>query len=201
MKNIFLLLLAPLAFAGCTATSATLPARSASEQLLISYAADRAIARMECLDKLNNRKVYVDTWNFEAYDKGYALVSLQSAISDAGGKLVDRKDEAEIILDAGAAALSIDESEWLLGIPSLQVPVPLVGAVNTPELALLKNKRTIGKARLRIFAYSADTREMVIAPKPTLGSAKIIAWQMLFVIKFTNTDLPDFPKESKTSGR
>src|SRR5581483_5601598 len=72
---------------GCTITKMTEPPRSASEQLLLSTAADRAIAKAD-LRRFADQKVFLDNTNFDSYDPKYVIGSIRDALSRAGALLV-----------------------------------------------------------------------------------------------------------------
>jgi len=69
-------LLLPFAF-GCTAERASAPARTATEQLLLSTAADRAAAQPS-LAIPPDTKVFVDRSYFQGYDDGYAVDAVRN---------------------------------------------------------------------------------------------------------------------------
>ncbi len=75
MRTPAVLCLLVLAMAGCTTTRESNPPRTATEQLLISAAVDRAVAGLH-LDIPKGARVYVDASNFEGYDSKYAVGSI-----------------------------------------------------------------------------------------------------------------------------
>lgn len=189
--------LACLILTGCGTVHVTLPERSATEQYLLSTAVDRALRRQTALDRLRDRRVFVDTSYIQAYDREYVMLALRGAVLRGGGRLTDDRYDADVIVEVASGALSIDHAAWLLGIPALTIPIPLVGPVQTPELALLKTERQKGKAKINLLAYSAETREPVIGGSIALGSADYNSWWFLFLGPFNFTDLPPWPKESR----
>ena len=56
-----------LAGGGCTQTILTAPQRSATEQLLLSTAAERAVASIN-FSLFSGKKVFLDVSNFDSYD-------------------------------------------------------------------------------------------------------------------------------------
>ena len=77
----FLLL---LGLAGCSTSRETEPARTATEQLLISTAVDRALDRMN-LKIPEGTKIWVDAENFEGYDQKYAVGAIRDRLMREGG--------------------------------------------------------------------------------------------------------------------
>jgi len=182
---------------GCSTVNVTVPARSATEQLLISTAADRAIARHAELSEVRGKKVFVDVSNLESYDKPYVTLAIRGAVARSDGRLVDEKDRAEIILEAASGALAIDKTSTVYGIPEISLPVPGAGSIALPEVALLKNTRQKGKAKIALLAYEADSRKVLIPVRTTLGSTYFDSWWFFFLGPFDFTDLPEWPKEER----
>lgn len=166
-----------LFLSACSTAKETLPERSATEQLLLSTAADKAVAKLE-MPLPKGAKVYLDESRFEAYDRGYVLAALRARLLREGGALVAKRDEAELILEARAGALSINDSDDLLGIPSFQVPVPLAGVFETPQLALYKRSEQVGVAKLGLSGYWRESGEMLFAGSPAYG----LAWHDRYAV-------------------
>lgn len=183
---------------GCLQTKLTEPSRSAVEQLLLSTAADRA-AEAVPLERFANQKVYFTSNYFEGYDAKYALGTLRDALSQAGAKLVDTKDEADVVVEARSGAMSIDSSSSLLGLPTTAVPIPLTGTFSTPEIALLKSEKQYSIAKLALLAYSPKTGEHFFSSGPMVGKSHNHYYQIFWVIKYTSTDIPE--KSRKKSGK
>ena len=175
---------------GCSQTTLTHPNRSATEQLLISAAADRAIAGMSFAE-LKGKRIYVDASNLEGYDSRYVLSSIREAVSRAGGLLQQEPARSEVIVEARSGALSIDPSESLIGIPKTGVPLPLAGALETPEVALYKTSRYHSIAKISGLAYSTEPRGYLMSTGPSVGRAFARNYKVLGLIQWTVTDLPD----------
>ena len=71
------LLLSAVLVAGCTTARSTAPARTASEQLLISAAADRAASQLS-LSIPKGTHVFVDTRYFQGCDDGHAIAAFRT---------------------------------------------------------------------------------------------------------------------------
>jgi len=111
-----------LAGGGCTQTILTAPQRSATEQLLLSTAAERAVASIN-FSLFSGKKVFLDVSNFDSYDSKYAIGSIRDALSRSGALLVRNETNSDIIVEARSGALSIDASGLLIGMPSAAMPV------------------------------------------------------------------------------
>lgn len=150
---------ASLAIAGCTTVRETQPTQTAREQLMLSTAADLASAQIKPNVPQGN-SIYVDTSEFSddsEYKTKYAVAQIQSQLLADGYKLVGSADKADTIAEVSNGALSIDQSDTLLGIPSIPIPIPLTGTVNTPEIAFYKKARRTGVAKFGVAFYNAKT--------------------------------------------
>lgn len=194
VKKEFLSALLGLFVAGCAQTRVTEPPRSAVEQLLLSTAADRALAQ-EDFAVFNRMKVYLDERYFEAVDEEYVLSALRNALSSAGALLVANMDEAEVIIEPRSGALSTDASTSLIGVPSVPVPIPLAGTVVTPELALYRSEKQFATAKIALFGYWKQSREHLHSSGSLVGRAKHNYYTLLGYLKYTDTTLPE-----KTTG-
>lgn len=177
-----MVLLAVLA-AGATACSTvreTQPERTATEQLLISTAADKAVRKLE-LDFNRRRKIWFDASRFEAYDEGYALGTIRTRLLTHGARLVPKRGQAEAVVEVRSGALSINKSSDLVGLPQIGIPVPLSGTLELPEVALLKRSEQIGVAKLALTIYDAETGAFIHKAGPAYGLSWRDRWSVLGV--------------------
>jgi hypothetical protein len=175
--------------AGCSTIRTSDPARTATEQLLVATAADRAAQQMD-LAALAGKKVFLDTTHLEGSDKGYALGAVARRLARQGARLVAERKQAEVAVTVHAGALSVDRSEFLIGLPEMAVPVPLAGPLQTPELALLKRDGHTGIARLALNGTDAASGERALSPEPASGQARFTLWKIL-LIPFRRSDIPE----------
>lgn len=165
------LLLCAAVLAGCTTARSTTPVRSASEQLLISAAADRAAAQLS-LGIPKGTKVFVDTRFFQGYDDGYAIAAIRTQMLKNGLELVDERNQAEAVVQVSAGALSTDQKSLLIGIPQLTVPYyPAGNSVTVPEIALFKQAEEKGVAKFVATGYDAKTGKLLSTTDPRYGFA------------------------------
>jgi len=183
----FLLL---LGLAGCSTARETEPARTATEQLLISTAVDRALDRMN-LKIPEGTKIWVDAANFEGYDQKYAVGAIRDRLMREGGRLVADRGQADAVVEIRAGALSTNSDSLLIGIPSMDLPVPLAGQAKTPELSLVKKTHDEGVAKIGITAYDAKsgTPESFTLAEPIYGFSNRTRWVVLSLFDWTNSDL------------
>src|SRR5688572_30927215 len=138
------LILAMLALGACTTTRESSPQRSASEQLLISTAVDRAIAQVN-LKIPAGTKVFVDSEQLDGTDGKYAAGEMKDRLLRNGANLVHDKGKADAVVEVRAGALSIDDKQTLVGIDTFDAPIPFAGQAakrseeHTSELQLQSN--------------------------------------------------------------
>jgi len=184
---------------GCSTVKETTPVRTATEELLLSTATDRAIepARFPWLD---GKKVFVEDKYFESYDKGHAVGLLRERISASGGLLVKTDDKADVIVELRADALSMDMADLLVGVPGMAVPIPLAGPMTTPELALYKRHKFDSITKVALFAYERASGHYVKSAGPMVGRSYLHYYKVLFVSwKRTDVSELDQPHKKKTA--
>ncbi|MBN2021460.1 MAG: hypothetical protein JW809_01580 [Pirellulales bacterium] len=149
-----------VALAGCGTTRWTDTARTATEQLLISDAIDRAVSQID-LKALAGRKVFLDSAPLAmAVDSPYLVSSLRQHMLASGCILKDVREEADFIVEARAGAVGTDKQELMFGVPSVNVPaVPTspVPASSIPEIPIVKRTQQRAVAKIALFAYNAKT--------------------------------------------
>src|SRR6516162_497644 len=106
---------------GCHSLKVSEPKRTATEQLLLSTAADRGLQGVD-LAPLRGKKVFLEEQYFRSYDQAYILGAIRELISRNGAFLVRKIDDAEIIVEARCGGLGIDTRTTLFGIPEIPIP-------------------------------------------------------------------------------
>ncbi|HEX4412122.1 MAG TPA: DUF6655 family protein [Lacipirellulaceae bacterium] len=145
---------------GCGTTRSTDTTRTATEQLLISDAIDRAVQSMN-LKPLAGQTVFVDdTKVSDVVDKNYYISTLRQQLLASGCDLRDKREDADFIVEARAGAIGTDRNDLLFGVPATNVPqIPLVQPVPAaiPEIPIAKRKDQRGVAKIAVFAYHRAT--------------------------------------------
>jgi hypothetical protein len=149
------------ALAGCGTTRSTDTARTATEQLLISDAIDRAVQSIQC-GVLAGQTVYLDDSRLSdgVVDREYLVSTLRQHLMASGCVLRNRRDEADFIVEARVGAIGTDRNDLLFGIPAMNVPqiLPLQGVpAAIPEVPLAKRRDQRGIAKIAVFAYHRAT--------------------------------------------
>jgi hypothetical protein len=181
------LTLAATLLAGCSTDRTTDPQRTATEQLLISAAADRA-AQSLALNIGPERKAFLDASNFEGLDGKYAIAAIRSSLLKKGNRFVGEKKDADTIIEIRSGALSIDKHTLLVGIPTLDIPIPLAGQLGTPEIALYKSEEQQGIAKFAATAYDAQDGRFLGESAPPLGRS-VLKKRVLLVVSWVEDDV------------
>ena len=182
MRPITLLALTTLiAFgSGCATSHKTNTARTASEQILISSAVDRAVNEVQFGD-LENRSVYLDGQYMDAVDKGYVISALRHRVLQNGGVLAAQPDEADVVLEVRSGGVGTDSQETFFGVPAIAAPgMPLA----IPELKIVTRSTQFGTAKIGLVAYDPRTGRAVGEGGETLARTDDDNWYVLGIGPF-----------------
>ena len=178
------LMLSAVFFAGqgCATIRVTDPPRTATELFLLSTAAGEAISQLST-DALRDRLVWVETQYLSdaretSVELSLLVGELRARLLQSGVRLVEKRDQAEVVLEVRSGGVGVDRLEFLLGLPAAYFP-GVAGAtgpggvpIATPELAILKSTRQNGFASVAFVAYVAKTGELIAASGPFVGRTK-----------------------------
>jgi len=152
------------AFSGCGTTRTSNTARTATEQLLISDAIDRAVQSIN-FNKLAGQSVYFDeTPLYGTVDNGYLISSLRQHMLASGCILKDNREESTYVVEPRAGAIGTDNDDLLFGIPATNMQqLTLLSGVpsSVPEIPFIKRSHQRGVAKIAVFAYRRETGEPV----------------------------------------
>ncbi len=200
-------LLAVALFSGCADVRVTQPERTATEQFLLSVSVGHAVERLNT-SPLRGRDVYVDKSYFAASEQAFVIGELRAHLLNSGVRLVQKKKDAEIILEVRSGGVGIDQYDFLLGIPS--IPFGALGGLTktgttqipfrTPELALLKSNRQWGFASVAFVAYWADTGEVVANSGPHVGRSRREDYWFFGLGPRSTGNIPTVESPEKTGG-
>jgi hypothetical protein len=158
--SVALLVGGALHFAGCGTTRSTDTTRTATEQLLISDAIDRAVQSVH-LQTLAGQTVFLDDSRLaDVVDRNYLVSSLRQHLLANGCSLRDQRDQADFVVEARAGAVGTDRNDLLFGVPSMNVPQimplqPVPAAI--PEIPIAKRRDQRGIAKIAVFAYHRES--------------------------------------------
>ena len=145
-----------LVLAGCGTTRMSDSKRTATEQLLVSEAIERAVMRID-VRPLAGQRVFLDAALLDDVADGKYLTSaLRHQLLASGCLLAEDRDSAAVVVEARAGTIGTDRSSVVVGLPATSMT--LNGHdTSTPELALAKRSEQRGVAKLSVYAYERET--------------------------------------------
>lgn len=141
--------------AGCASTRLSDTSRTGVEQLLVSHAIDSSLDKIE-FSSLSGAAVFVDDKYLECVDKKYVVAAARQRAFQAGSRLVDKPEEADVVLELFCGAVGTDRSEGFIGVPAFSMPGPI--PMRLPEIKLLSQTTQYGTAKIGVVAYDPKTR-------------------------------------------
>jgi hypothetical protein len=197
MRGIIVAVALLLSLGGCVTDRKTDTPRSATEELLISSAADRAA---EALGKRipAHGRLFIDASNFDATDAKdakYAIGVIRDALLRRNVSLVDKKTDADVVVELRSGALATNDHEFLIGIPSFNVPLPFAGPISTPKIAIYDRATQLGVAKFAASGLGAKTGSYVFSSQPQYGFAHKTGYIVLVFFGWNRDDL--IPKEQR----
>lgn len=177
-----------LLLSGCADPKITRTGRNAIEQLLLTTAVDRSVAKMD-FRILKDEKVRIDYSNLATQvDKNYVQAALETQVSASGAIIALKPEEAKYILRPVCATLATEDHQMLLGTPPLPIPLPDANlSLVIPELPFFKRTTRNGICKLAVDILEAKTNKYVRAVGPVISSSVNTNWVVLF-LPFTTRD-------------
>lgn len=146
---------------GCGTTRTTATARTATEQLLVSDAIDRAVGQVNFRALAGQSVFLADDALGTVVDKQYLSSSLRQHLLASGCILREKREDADFVVEARAGVVGTDSHDLLFGIPAMQVPqvgsFAGVAPAAIPEVAFAKRQEQRGLAKVAVFAYHRHT--------------------------------------------
>ena len=145
-----------LGLAGCGTTTWSDSKRTATEQLLVSDAIERAVMKID-MRALAGRRVFLDTTALsDVADKDYLTSTVRQHVLGSGAVVAEKRDDADVVVEARAGAIGTDRASVLVGVP--QTSVELAGnGTSIPEMALFKRSDQRAVAKINLFAYERES--------------------------------------------
>lgn len=154
---------------GCTTYRETQPAATATQQLLEAHAAEIAADKLAAALPAHD-PVFIDASHFKGDNSDYALSAIRAACMKHGMTLAADAKSSKVTVEVRLGALSIDQKDAVLGIPSMTLPVPgTLTALPIPELAIYAEAHRTGKAEFSAFAYETANGAPIAAVGPFGG--------------------------------
>jgi hypothetical protein len=174
--------------ASCASTRTSTTPRTAIEMALISQSAENTLEKFET-DALTGKSFAMDDTHFEATDKAFAQSALRLQMLK-NGMNETKAEEAEVSVRPRVAIAAIDDFNFFIGIPSIPLILPGVGAAPTPELAFFKRAKQIGRNRMGAYAVNKDGS---LAHDFGVQATEVYYthWTILALINFRRTNLEE----------
>jgi uncharacterized protein DUF6655 len=187
---------AACAAASCSTARQSEPQLTATEEMLISAAADRAAGQLN-LSIPRGRAVFVDGSYYKGLDAEYTVAAVREKLLLSGMRLTNDRGKAQTVVELRNGAQSTDEHSKLVGIPSFDIPIPLAGAFKFPEIAFYKKAQEVGVSKLAATAYDTKTGAFEAANGPFYGFAHQTEYTVFLFMSWGTTDaLPDETPET-----
>ncbi len=176
MKRILPLYVVGLCFPmlGCATMKESDTARTGLEQLLISNAVDQSLAKVD-FRPVSGAKVFLKTDLLDCVDKNYILLSTRAKLLENRSTLVDKADDADIIMEIASGGVGTDRTEMVVGTP--EIPLGIMGSV--PKVNVYERKKAMGTAKLAIIATDAKSKQPVINSGFSLARSDHQHWSMM----------------------
>lgn len=173
-----------LVLGGCVTAAQTNPSRTATEQMLIAHAAEQAAKQFKLPFKPGT-KIHLLAANFRGEGGDYALSALRASFAAQKMVLTARPEDAEVVVEMRMAALSIDETNRMVGIPAVTLPnMASLSIINFPELTVYARRDRTGVAEFLAFAYDARTGAPIAVDDHVSGFTQIRAHKALMVFSW-----------------
>ena len=160
LRRLAVVMLCCVVAIGCGTTKWTDTKRTATEQILLSDAMDRAVTRLD-FRALAGKAVYLDpTYVKTATDWEYLISTMRQHMLASGCILRDKKEDADYVVEIRSGAIGTDRHDLVYGIPATELPsfVALAGVPSAiPEMPFVKKTEQLGTARIAAFAYNVKT--------------------------------------------
>jgi hypothetical protein len=171
-----------LALPACiTQRSLTDTKRSATEQILVAGAIERAVAALAWPD-LSGRRVAVEAAGLAGVDSDYLAAAAAAHARGLGARVVAR-DDAEWVIALRGATLGTSSRRRSYGIPAIPL---LVG--ETPAVHLVQTLRQRGWARVALEAV--DPAGARVAAAPTVLEQTSVRMTRVLFVTLRRYDLP-----------
>ncbi|BBM82831.1 DUF6655 family protein [Candidatus Uabimicrobium amorphum] len=185
-----MILLAFLPMIGCIGgIRDTTTARTATEILLVSTAAERAIQNYKVDKSLSGKKVTIDDSHYDSVDKPYVSSALREHLSAAGAIVV--ADGSDYTVEVRNGTLGIFDSDFTMGIPGLPVALGFgaeLPPVITPPISVFKRDTSQGWCKMQLWIYKTADNTFVSKSDDLWGSSYYNQWIFLFIGPFDGSN-------------
>lgn len=159
---------------GCSSMKESDTSRTGLEQLLISSAIDQSLAKVD-FRPIAGAKVHLKTDLLDCVDKNYIILTTRSKLLANHCELMDKPDEADILLEIASGGVGTDRSDLTVGSP--EIPLGIMGSI--PKVNIYERKKAMGTAKLVLVGTDIKTKQPVINSGFTLARSDHQHWTMM----------------------
>ena len=152
--------------------------------MLLSNAVDQSLDKVD-FTPVHDLNVYVEEKYLECVDKPYVVGSVRHRVLRAGGRLMPKAEEADVVMELRSGGVGTDTSESFLGTPEIALP----GMLTVPEIRVVERKAQYGYSKIGLVLYDAKTREVLGDGGLSMAEADDNNWTMFGVGPFQNGSL------------
>ena len=184
MKQFFLLIAAAaaLVFTACNAPNVTNTARNSVEEMLLSSVIERGVSSVD-FESYAGKKVQMDYSNLAPQvDKEFLMAYIELHLARYGITVVKDAADADYIVKATSSVLATDMDKFLLGIPSLPIPIPWANlSIVIPEIPIIMRLQRTAWGRFFFNIVDAKTNEPVQIVDGARAEAAFNNWVVCFI--------------------
>ena len=194
IAGLFVVFLMVLTLNGCGTMKWSDTSRTATEQLLLTHAMDGAVGKMN-FSALFGKTVFIDSTAIDtATDSKYFISTVRQHLLANGAKVVDKKDDADYVVELRAGTVGTDRNDLMVGVPSFTVPTMgtqdfLTGGSAIPEIALYKKTDQRAVVKVAAFVYNQKTNAPLWQSGNILTESRIRARWVLGAGPFSKGDI------------
>ena len=171
---------------GCTTAQTSNTARTSTELMLLSNAVDQSLDKMD-FSPFRGYSVHLNDKYVDCVDKNYVVAATRHRILNAGARLVDKPEDADVVLELRAGAVGTASASSYLGVPEIVLP----GMVTLPEVRIVERKAQQGIAKLGLVAYDPKTNQIIGAGGSSLARSDDSNWYVVGVGPWQNGSVRD----------
>jgi hypothetical protein len=147
---------------------------------------DQSLSKVD-FSPLAGRAVMVQEKYIDGVDKNYVVASVRHRVLATGARLVEKEDDADVVVEIRSGGIGTDRVENFIGMPQVATPGPL--PLQIPEIRLIDSKVQTATAKIGIVAYEAKTKHAVGSGGLSLARSEDTNWSVLGIGPFANGDV------------
>lgn len=129
------------------------------------------------MDKVNftpfaGSKVYLEEKYLDGVDSKYLVASTRHRVLHAGATLVDKAEEADVLVELRSGGIGTASSDAYIGTPEIGLP----GMLSIPEVRFVERNRQSGSAKIGLVAMDARSRQILGGGGVTLDQSDDSNW-------------------------